>query len=113
MIQADKGLASYRYVTQHGAVYIGARSWGDALSEARRSTDEDGRLEILFRGAYAPVTYETDGACHNAEPGTYGHECGRPAQWIGTSARGFRSGYCSACKATGFEARNVTQWEAI
>jgi len=103
--------ANYRYVTPTGVVYIGARSWGDAIAEARRSTDADGRLEILFRGAYAPLTYVTDGACHNAEPGTYGHECRRPAEWIGTGARGFRSGFCSKCKANGFEARNVTHWE--
>ena len=28
-------------------------------------------------------SYATDGKCHNAEPGTYGHECGKPATWIG------------------------------
>ena len=30
-------------------------------------------------------SYATDGKCHNAEPGTYGHECGKPAAWIGTN----------------------------
>jgi len=58
-------------------------------------------------------TYATDGKCHNAEPGTYGHECGKPAAWIGTKASGFRSGYCDKCKRQGYEARGVTQWETL
>ena len=57
------------------------------------------------------MTYATDGKCHNANPGTYGHECGKPAQWIGTSASGFRSGYCVKCRATGSEARQCVAWE--
>ena len=27
--------------------------------------------------------YATDGLCHNANRGTYGHECGKPAEWLG------------------------------
>lgn len=57
------------------------------------------------------MTYATDGLCHNAEPGTFNHECGRPAEWIGTKANGFRSGFCVACRARGSEARNVVRWE--
>lgn len=26
--------------------------------------------------------------CQNAEPGTYGHECGQPAQWTATNRHG-------------------------
>ena len=57
--------------------------------------------------------YATDGRCHNAEPGTYGHECGKPAVWIGTARSGFRSGFCEACKRDGWEARGMAQWVRI
>jgi hypothetical protein len=57
-------------------------------------------------------SYATDGKCHNAEPGTFVHECGKPATWIGTSARGFRSGFCDQCKRQGHEATGRT-WERI
>jgi hypothetical protein len=56
--------------------------------------------------------YATDGFCHNANRGTYGHECGKPATWLGTKASGFKSGFCSACKADGDEARECVAWEA-
>lgn len=59
------------------------------------------------------TTYATDGRCHNAEPGTFSHECGRPAAWIGTKASGFRSGFCLRCRAEGFEARGIAKWEAV
>ena len=39
------------------------------------------------------MSYASDGICHNAEPGTYGHECGKPAIWIGITKTGFRSGF--------------------
>ena len=54
--------------------------------------------------------YATDGACHNAEPNTYGHECGKRAWFLGKSRGGFWSGYCSDCKANGTEARQCTEW---
>lgn len=57
--------------------------------------------------------YATDGRCHNAEPGTYGHECGRPAEWVGTKANGFRSGFCGRCKERGYEAREFGHFERI
>lgn len=57
------------------------------------------------------MSYATDGKCHNAEPGTYGHECGKPAVWIGTAKSGFKSGYCDDCKKRGYEARSVKEWE--
>jgi hypothetical protein len=69
-----------------------------------------------WNGAYEDVainTYATDGRCHTAEPGTFGHECGKPATWIGTNAKGFACGFCDACKANGWEASSYTQWERI
>lgn len=57
--------------------------------------------------------YGQDGKCHNAQHGTYGHECGKPATWIGTTATGFKSGFCSECKESGHEARGIVHWTAI
>lgn len=56
-------------------------------------------------------TYAIDGLCHNAEPGTFGHECGKPATWLGTKLDGFRSGFCDTCKAEGFEAARYVEWQ--
>lgn len=59
-------------------------------------------------------TYATDGRCHNAQPGHFNHECGKPATWIGTKQRtGFRMGFCDTCKVHGHEARQFTSWERI
>jgi hypothetical protein len=55
-------------------------------------------------------SYATDGRCHNAQPGTYGHECGKPAEWLGTKASGFQSGFCPKCKEHGYEARQFVRW---
>ena len=57
------------------------------------------------------MSYAADGKCHNANYGTYGHECGKPATWIGQNAKGFRSGFCDHCKEHGDEARRIRQWE--
>jgi hypothetical protein len=54
--------------------------------------------------------YAIDGKCHNAEPGTYGHECGKPAVWVGENRDMFRCGYCQDCKQFGHEARDVVHW---
>jgi hypothetical protein len=43
-------------------------------------------------------TYATDGRCHTADPGTFGHECGRPATSIGTIGKGFACSFCDECK---------------
>ncbi len=60
------------------------------------------------------MSYATDGLCHNAEPNTYGHECGKPAVWIGTTKlRGFRAGFCDECKRLGFEAKDIATWEPL
>jgi hypothetical protein len=48
--------------------------------------------------------------CTNAEPGTYNHECGKPAQWKATKPNGFTTHFCDQCKHTGTEARNYSQW---
>jgi long-chain acyl-CoA synthetase len=36
------------------------------------------------------MTYANDKKCHNAEPGTFNHECGKPAVWIGIKPNGFQ-----------------------
>lgn len=51
--------------------------------------------------------------CINSEPGTYNHECGKPATWIGTDRTGFQACYCDACKLSGYEARKVIEWHQI
>lgn len=59
-------------------------------------------------------SYATDGKCHNSNRGTFGHECGKPATWIGTTRRtGFMSGYCTKCKAYGDEAQNCDVWVCL
>ena len=58
-------------------------------------------------------SYATDGRCHNANVGTFGHECGKPAEWIGTKMNGFRSGFCNICKKHGDERRDYVEWEQI
>lgn len=55
--------------------------------------------------------YATDGRCHNSEPGTYGHECGKPATWLGITHDGFASGFCDHCRQHGHEAKAVSEWK--
>lgn len=57
------------------------------------------------------MSYAIDGKCHNAEPGTYGHECGKPAVWNAENANGFRSGFCARCRSVGSEARGFHGWQ--
>ena len=59
------------------------------------------------------MNYATDGICHNAQPGTFGHECGKPAKWVGTKENGFQCGFCNDCKETGHEARQYGNWTAF
>jgi hypothetical protein len=48
--------------------------------------------------------YAIDGKCHNSNRGSYGHECGKPAVWLGTRVEtGFQSGFCDKCKNYGDE----------
>ena len=58
-------------------------------------------------------SYATDGRCHNAEPGTFNHECGNVAVWLGTKATGFQSGFCDYCKEHGWERQPYVTWEPI
>lgn len=52
--------------------------------------------------------------CHNAEPGTFGHECGKPSTWRAASKEsGFISTFCDDCKERGWEAKQFTGWERI
>lgn len=52
--------------------------------------------------------------CINAEPGTFGHECGKPAAFIGTkAATGTQACFCAACKETGHDARGFAGWHAL
>ena len=37
-----------------------------------------------------------DNRCTNSEPGTYNHECGQPAAWIGTHHNGSRQAFCES-----------------
>lgn len=102
-LSADKGDAFAAY-TRDGAETIARR-----LHERRGSPTA---WQPLAVACWPPMLdYDNDGRCHNAEPGTYGHECGKPAAWIGTKADGFRSGFCNNCRRNGYEARAFTTWE--
>ena len=57
---------------------------------------------------YTSHSYATDGKCHNANAGTFGHECRKPATWLATNSRGFTMGVCDRCKTEGDEARGCT-----
>jgi hypothetical protein len=89
--------------------------WFDYCVQIRGATTDTEAEAAPEPVTPAPIlgSYATDGQCHNAQNGTYGHECGKPAQWIGSMASGFKSGFCDECKAHGHEARNVTTWTAI
>ena len=47
--------------------------------------------------------YPRHGSCSNANNGTFGHECGKPAVWLGTKHGGFQSGRCERCRVEGDE----------
>jgi hypothetical protein len=57
--------------------------------------------------------------CTNSHPGTFGHECGKPADRVGVqnskfSADGLhRQPFCSKCAVHGYEARTVVWWEDL
>ena len=63
--------------------------------------------------------YAVDGKCHNAEPGTYNHECGNPAEWLGVMRENSRRqdasamGFCAKCKETGYEAKHALRWISL
>ena len=53
---AAKGLISYRAKGRYGYIMIGAKDNADALSEAKRSTDNPTDLEVWDGEKYIPVT---------------------------------------------------------
>ena len=55
--------------------------------------------------------YAEDGKCHAAPRGSYKHECGRPAVWLGVTANGFASGFCDRCREERIETAGVVRWE--
>jgi len=61
-----------------------------------------------------------DTKCGYAHPGTYGHECGRPAVFVGiqpstyTSNGVFYAARCAECKElTGPDNRHIQRWEPL
>ena len=63
---------------------------------------------------FATNSYATDGKCHNSEPGHFGHECGKPAKWLGMDQHThFVSGFCDDCSQNGHEARHCIGWVRI
>jgi hypothetical protein len=54
--------------------------------------------------------------CHNANRGTYGHECGKPAQWLaeGISKHDpsgfYTTSFCDRCKREGDERHGMMNW---
>ena len=68
-------------------------------------------LTLLFK--VLTMTYATDGKCHNAEPGTFNHECGNPANWVGYKANGYGAGFCDKCKQYGHERKDIVRWNPI
>ena len=51
--------------------------------------------------------------CINGEPGSFGHECGDPAGYIGLRPEGGHACFCSACKEHGAEARRYSHWQSL
>lgn len=51
--------------------------------------------------------------CTNAEPGTFNHECGRPATWAGTRRSGHVQNFCDRCRAEGWERHGVVEWTTL
>lgn len=61
--------------------------------------------------------------CTNAEAGTFNHECGKPAKWLGGKPAKFAdmadhrgmywTAFCDGCKRHGHEARGITEWRDI
>lgn len=67
---------------------------------------EGGKPE--WNGTYRDVERDV---CRNAEPGTFNHECGKPATWTGTRANGSVMRFCDHCKMHGYEATGFIAWE--
>jgi len=80
----------------------GLHSISYAVSYVHRNKHTQ-RRHPMTQFQFALNTYAGDGLCHNANSGTYGHECGKPAELIGTNDNAFRTGFCSHCAKHGSE----------
>lgn len=62
-----------------------------------------------------PYGMRDDGTavCVNAEPGTFNHECGKPAVAIGQRLDGFEACFCEHHKWNGAEAKGMARWWEI
>ena len=107
---ADLAEVSDRVVITHKSVYGQIEVQNKAVSIIGGDSAEMSALYFKLKSPKPVTRYATDGKCHNAQTGTYGHECGKPAKWLGTTATGFTSGFCEACKESGSESHTVTAW---
>lgn len=51
--------------------------------------------------------------CTNADRGTFNHECGKPATFVGTQPSGYFQFFCARCREHGDEAAPVTEWRPL
>lgn len=52
--------------------------------------------------------------CVNAEPGTFGHECGKPATCVGTNHEtGAQAALCDHCAMNGSEGRKLGNLQSL
>lgn len=60
----------------------------------------------------APYGLQPDGTarCINSEPGTFNHECGKPALWIGQTLDGREACFCEDCRWNGHESLDKVRW---
>jgi len=64
-----------------------------------------------FPTSYAPLARGSSRIwprCTNAEPGSFSHECGDPADFIGSKSDGVQACFCSACREHGAAARRYS-----
>jgi hypothetical protein len=103
------------HLTEHGGwIWAAARATSTGASISWLSPFARRSLNTPSSTGVEPMnTYPMDGKCHNAEPGTFNHECGKPATWLGTKASGFASGFCDDCKVHGAERHGFTTWQRI
>ena len=65
-----------------------------------------------FPTSWAPRSWPR---CVNAQRGTFGHECGKPASWIASKdyENGFQACFCDDCSKWGHEAGSYRRWRYI
>jgi hypothetical protein len=64
----------------------------------------------IWAAQHGRNSYALDGKCHNANFGTYGHECGKLAKWLGIKCNGWATGFCENCKNNGDERALMAEW---